>query len=135
MRTPGDSDLLRGRAPRTANWASFYRQKPHYQHNTYGLQSDWLQHYLYHISTRVIRGTQMLVLTCSWKNHKLFCNSYGKSRKLFVQFSETPNCFILRYHPSLFCKFHTGRDWWGEFHWPFLKHIKKQRHYSADKGL
>ena len=25
----GDSDLLGGRAPRTANWASFYRQKNH----------------------------------------------------------------------------------------------------------
>ena len=25
----GDSDLLGGRAPRTANWASFYGQKPH----------------------------------------------------------------------------------------------------------
>ena len=39
----GDSDLLGGRAHRTANWASFYRQKkPHYQHITYRLQSDWL---------------------------------------------------------------------------------------------
>ena len=38
----GDSDLLGGRAHRTANWASFYRQKTHYQHVTYGLQSDWL---------------------------------------------------------------------------------------------
>ena len=27
LHTPGDSDLLGGRAPRTANWASFYRQK------------------------------------------------------------------------------------------------------------
>ena len=27
LRKPGDSDLLGGRAPRTANWASFYRQK------------------------------------------------------------------------------------------------------------
>ena len=25
----GDSDLVGGRAPRTANWASFYRQKNH----------------------------------------------------------------------------------------------------------
>ena len=66
LHKPGDSDLLRGRAHRTANWASFYRQKPHYQHITYGLQSDWLQHYLYHISTQVIRGTQMFVPTCSW---------------------------------------------------------------------
>ena len=39
----GDSDLLGGRAPRTANWASFlYAKKPYYQHITYGLQSDWL---------------------------------------------------------------------------------------------
>ena len=27
MHKPGDSDLLGGRAPRTANWASFYGQK------------------------------------------------------------------------------------------------------------
>ena len=27
LRKPGDSDLLGGRAPRAANWASFYRQK------------------------------------------------------------------------------------------------------------
>ena len=39
----GDSDLLGGRAPRTANWASFlYAKKTYYQHITYGLQSDWL---------------------------------------------------------------------------------------------
>ena len=38
----GDSDLLGGRAHRTANWAGFYGQKPFYQHITYGLQSDWL---------------------------------------------------------------------------------------------
>ena len=38
----GDSDLLGGKAPRTANWASFYGQKPHYQHITYGLQRDCL---------------------------------------------------------------------------------------------
>ena len=38
----GDSDLLGGRAHRTANWASFYGQKPFYQHITYGLQSNWL---------------------------------------------------------------------------------------------
>ena len=35
----GDSDLLGGRAHRTAQFA-FYRQKPFYQHITYGLQSD-----------------------------------------------------------------------------------------------
>ena len=29
LRKPGDSDLLGGRAPQTANWASFYRQKNH----------------------------------------------------------------------------------------------------------
>ena len=40
---PGDSNLLGGRAPRTANWASFlYAKKPYYHHITYGLQSDWL---------------------------------------------------------------------------------------------
>ena len=39
----GDSDLLGGRAPRTANWASFlYAKSTYYQHITYGLQSDWL---------------------------------------------------------------------------------------------
>ena len=39
----GDSDLLGGRAHRTANWASLlYAKKPYYQHITYGLQSDWL---------------------------------------------------------------------------------------------
>ena len=39
----GDSDLLGGRAPRTANWASFLlAKKPYYQHITYGLQGDWL---------------------------------------------------------------------------------------------
>ena len=39
----GDSDLLGGRAHRTANWASFlYAKKTNYQHITYGLQSDWL---------------------------------------------------------------------------------------------
>ena len=39
----GDSDLLGGRAPRTANWARFlYAKKSYYQHITYGLQSDWL---------------------------------------------------------------------------------------------
>ena len=39
----GDSDLLGGRTPRTANWASFlYAKKTYYQHITYGLQSDWL---------------------------------------------------------------------------------------------
>ena len=116
---PGDSDLLGGRAHRTANLASFYRQKPHYQHITHGLQSDWLQHHPYHMSTQVIRGTQMFVLTRSCKNHKLFCNSYGKSRKLFVQFSETSHR-LLRHHPSLSCKFHKGRGWvGGGFPWPF----------------
>ena len=108
LRKPGDSDLLRGRAHRTANWASFYRQNPHYQHFTYWLQSDWLQHYLYHISTRVIRGTQMFVLTCSWKNHKLLCNSYGKSCKLFVQFSETPHCCNLTLPPFLILQVSHG---------------------------
>ena len=29
LRKPGDSDLLGGRAPQTANWASFYGQKNH----------------------------------------------------------------------------------------------------------
>ena len=39
----GDSDLLGGRAPRTANWASFlYAKSTYYQHIKYGLQSDWL---------------------------------------------------------------------------------------------
>ena len=39
----GDSDLLGGRAPRTANWASFlYARKTYYQPITYGLQGDWL---------------------------------------------------------------------------------------------
>ena len=39
----GDSDLLEGRAHRTANWASFiYAKKTWYQHITYGLQGDWL---------------------------------------------------------------------------------------------
>ena len=39
----GDSDLLGGRAHRTANWASFlYAKNPYYQHITHGLQSDWL---------------------------------------------------------------------------------------------
>ena len=34
----GDSDLLGGRAHRTANWASFlYAKKTYYQHITYGL--------------------------------------------------------------------------------------------------
>ena len=51
------------------------------------------------------------------KNRKLFCNSYGKSRKLFVQFSETSHR-LLRHHPSLSCKFHKGRGW-GVFPWPF----------------
>ena len=106
------TDLLGGRAPRTANLASFYRQKPHYQHITYGLQSDWLQHHPYQIGTRVIRGRQMFVLTRSRKNHKLFCNSYGKSCKLFVQFSETEHR-LLRHQTSLPCKFPTGRDWGG----------------------
>ena len=120
---PGDSDLLGDRAPQTANLASFYRQKPHYQHITYGLQSDWLQHHPYHVSTRVIRGTQMFVLTRSWKNHKLFCNSYGKSRKLFVQFSETSHS-LLCHHPSLSCKFHKGRGLGGVgFPWPFQYNI------------
>ena len=37
------TDLLGGRAHRTANWASFlYAKKTYYQHITYGLQSDWL---------------------------------------------------------------------------------------------
>ena len=102
----------------TANLASFYRQKPHYQHIIYGLQSDWLQHHPYHVSTQVIRGTQMFVLTRSWKNHKLFCNSYGKTHKLFVQFSETSHR-LLCHHPSLSCKFHKGRGWGGGFPWPF----------------
>ena len=115
----GDSDLLGDRAPRTANLASFYRQKPHYQHITYGLQSEWLQHHPYHISTQVIKGTQMFVLTRSWKNHKLFCNSYGKSRKLFVQFSETSHR-LLCHHPSLSCKFHKGRGWGEGFLGLFL---------------
>ena len=40
----GDSDLLGGRAHRTANWASFLyaKKKKNYQHITCGLQSDWL---------------------------------------------------------------------------------------------
>ena len=129
---PGDSDLLGDRAPQTANLASFYRQKTHYQHITYGLQSDWLQHHPYHISTRVIRGTQMFVLTRSWKNHKLFCNSYGKSRKLFVQFLETSH-YLLRHHPSLSCKFHKGRGWGGGFPWPFLYSFIKTVHGEDQK--
>ena len=94
LRKPGDSDLLRGRAHRTANWASFYRQKPHCQHITYGLQSDWLQHYLYHTSTS---GDKRDPDVCSdlFLEKPQFCNFYGKSRELFVQFSETPHCFIL----------------------------------------
>ena len=38
----GDSDLLGGRARGTAIGEAFHRQKPYYQHITYGLQSDWL---------------------------------------------------------------------------------------------
>ena len=39
----GDSDLLGGRAHRTANWASFlYAKKTYYQHITYGLQSGYM---------------------------------------------------------------------------------------------
>ena len=39
----GDSDLLGGRAhPEQQIGQAFYRQKPYYQHITYGLQSDWL---------------------------------------------------------------------------------------------
>ena len=39
----GDSNLLGGRAPRTANWASFlYAKRTYYQHITYELQGDWL---------------------------------------------------------------------------------------------
>ena len=40
----GDSDLLGGRAHRTANWASFIyaKKKTYYQHITYGLQGNWL---------------------------------------------------------------------------------------------
>ena len=119
MRKPGDSDLLRGRAHRTANWASFYRQKPHCQHITYGLQSDWLQHYLYHTSTS---GDKRDPDVCSdlFLEKPQFCNFYGKFRCLCS--SRKPHTVSFsRYHPSLFCKFHTSRDGGGggEFCWPF----------------
>ena len=55
----------------------------------------------------------MFVLTCSWKNHKLLCNSYGKSCKLFVQFSETPHCFILPLPPFLILQVSQGYRWGG----------------------
>ena len=74
MHKPGDSDLLGGRAPRTANWASFYRQKnPHYQHITYRLQSDWL-----HVCKAVLL-VQTSRVTC------LQSNSIGTTSRAFVQ--------------------------------------------------
>ena len=60
----GDSDLLGGRAPRTANWASFlYAKKPHYQHITYGLRSDWL-----HVCKAILL-VQTSRATCLQSNH------------------------------------------------------------------
>ena len=74
LRKPGDSDLLGGRAPRTANWASFYGQKnPHYQHITYGLQSDWL-----HVCKAILL-VQTSRATC------LQSNSIGTTSPAFVQ--------------------------------------------------
>ena len=70
----GDSDLLGGRAHRTANWASIYGQKtPHYQHITYGLQSDWL-----HVCKAILL-VQTSPATC------LQSNSIGTTSRAFVQ--------------------------------------------------
>ena len=38
----GDSDLLGAEHTEQQIGQAFYRQKPFYQHITYGLQSDWL---------------------------------------------------------------------------------------------
>ena len=72
----GDSDLLGGRAPRTANWASFlYAKKTCYQHITYGLQSDWL-----HVCKAILL-VQTLRATCLQSN-PIGTNGAGFGSKL-----------------------------------------------------
>ena len=83
------------------------------QHVTYGLQGDWLQHYLYHISTQVIRGTQMFVLTCSWKKHSYFATPMASPLSCWCSSRKHHTVSFARYRPSLFCKFHPGRNWGG----------------------
>ena len=61
----GDSDLLGGRAPQQQIGQAFYRQKPFYQHITYGLQSDWL-----HVCKAILLVTNFTGF-CS--NLKQFC--------------------------------------------------------------
>ena len=60
----GDSDLLGGRAPRTANSVSFLyaKKKTYYQHITYRLQSDWL-----HVCKAILL-TQTSRATCLQSN-------------------------------------------------------------------
>ena len=71
-----DSDLLGGRAPRTANWASFlYAKKTCYQHITYGLQSDWL-----HVCKAILL-VQTLRATCL-QNNPIGTNGAGFGSKL-----------------------------------------------------
>ena len=109
---------------------AFYRQKPRCQHITYGLQSDWLQHYLYHISTS---GDKRDPDVCSdlFLEKPQFCNFYGKFRCLCS--SRKPHTVSFsRYHPSLFCKFHMSRDGGENFIGLFLqkKRVHVDRHTS-----
>ena len=58
----GDSDLLGGRAHRTANWASFLYAKKNILSAYYGLQSDWL-----HVCNAILL-VQTLRATCLQSN-------------------------------------------------------------------
>ena len=93
----GDSDLLGGRAHRTANWASFlYAKKTYYQNITYGLQSDWL-----HVCKAILL-VQTSQATCLQSN-PIGTNfaGFGSNLKQFYWYKRRGLWFKLR-HPWAF---------------------------------
>ena len=88
----GDSDLLGGRAHRTANWVSYlYAKKTYYQHITYGLQSDWL-----HVCKAILL-VQTLRATCLQSN-PIGTNfaGFGSNLKQFYWYKRRRLLFKLR---------------------------------------
>ena len=94
----GDSDLLGGRAHRTANWASFLyaKKKTYSQHITYGLQSDWL-----HVCKAILL-VQTSWATCLQSN-PIGTNfaGFGSNLKQFYWYKRLGLLFKLR-HPLAF---------------------------------
>ena len=86
----GDSDLLGGRAHRTANWASFlYAKKIYYLPITYGLQSDWL-----HVCKAILL-VQTSRATCLQSN-PIGTNFAGFALKQFYWYKRRGLLFKLR---------------------------------------